>query len=98
MEKREQYLPVSNNRNITAPDSEDGGTNEDHEFSLPADGERNEYSDHHYDESTQPRKVVTSRHDHTEDDVPLPPMPIMNLEDPVGRTFLLDQKEDGQKF
>ena len=42
--------------------------------------------------------VITSRYDHTKDDVELPPMPIMNPEDLVGRTFLLDQQEDGQKF
>ena len=51
-----------------------------------------------YDDTKHPPKVVTSRYDHVEDDVELPPMPIINPEDLVGRTFLLDQQEDGQKF
>ena len=84
MRRKEDNLPVFPNRNITASDS-DGG-------------ERKKFSDHPYDEYTHPPNVVISRHDHTEDDVELLPMPIMNPEDLVGRNFLLDQREDGQKF
>ena len=75
-------------RNITALDSEDGKTSAIKKRSL---GDN-------YDESRQPSKVVTSRHDYTEDDTPLPPMPITNPEDLVGRTFLMEEQEDGQKF
>ena len=86
-------------RNITAPDSDDGQSAQDHYSTLPIDEEDREREGPKIcDESIHPTKVVTSRYDHTEDGVKLPPMPIMNPEDLVGRTFLLDQREDGQKF
>ena len=66
--------------------------------SVISNDKKTDLVSHPYDETKQPPKVVTSRHDHVEDDVELPPMPIMNPEDLVGRTFLLDQQEDGQKF
>ena len=85
-----------NDRNISAPDSEDGNAPQgvlrdtQDESQSPASP-----PDVSYDEFKKPPKVVTSRHDHTEDDIPLPSIPIMDPEDLVGLTFLLDNQEDG---
>ena len=91
--------PLVDDRNIAAPDSEDGNVTQDVPQGLQ-DVPQGPTSppDVPYDESKQPPKVVTSRHDHTEDDTPLPSMPIMDPQDLVGRTFLLDKQEDGQRF
>jgi len=98
--------PLADDRNISAPDSENGNVSQD----VPQDpqddpGDPQDFPqgpvsppDMPYDESKQPPKVVTSRHDHSEDDTPLPSMPIMNPEDLVGSTFLLDKQDDGQRF
>ena len=83
-------------KNITAPDSDYGETdNSDYGETIKP---KTESVNKPYDETKHPPKVVTSRYDHVEDDVELPPMPIMNPEDLVGRTFLLDKQEYGQKF
>ena len=88
MGRKDQDPQLSYDRDVTAPDSENGETCKISDTIF----------DDNYDESKQPPKVITSRHDYTEDDTPLPSMPIMNPEDLVGRTFLMDEQEDGQKF
>lgn len=98
MGRNQDNLPVFFDRNITAPDSEDGENEADIDLTSPIDGDTNESAELSYDEATYPPKVITSRYDHTEDNVDLPPMPIINPVDLVGRTSLLDQQEDGQKF
>ena len=45
-----------------------------------------------------PPAIVRSRHDEATDDIHPTAMPIVNPEDLIGRTFLLDEQEDGQKF
>ena len=99
MGRRLHNPPLVDDRNISAPDSEDGNIIQDVPQD-PQDVPQGPVSspDILYDESKQPLKVVTSRHDHSEDDTPLPSMPIMNPEDLVGRTFLLDKQEDEQRF
>ena len=90
MGRKQENIPVFPDRNITAPDSDDGENVDDINTTPPPDGETEDSTEPSYTESTHPPKVITSRYDHTEDDVELPPMPIMNPEDLVGRTFLLD--------
>ena len=91
MGRKQENIPVFPDRNITAPDSDYGDNVDDIDITSPTDGEKKDSTEPSYNESTHPPKVITSRYDHTEDDVKLPPMPIMNPEDLVGRTFLLDQ-------
>ena len=99
MGRKEHHLIDFPDQNITAPDSDDGQSGHDHHSTSPIDEEDGEIEGPKiYNESTHPPKVVTSRYDHTKDGSELPPMPIMNAEDLVGRTFLLDQQEDGKKF
>ena len=42
--------------------------------------------------------VLTSRQDRSPPDTHAEPMPILYPDDLVGRTFLLDPQEDGQRF
>ena len=98
MGRKQENIPVIPDRNITAPDSDDGENSDYIDTTPPPDGETKDSTESSYNESTHQPKVITSRYDHTEDDVEMPPMPIMNPKDLVGRTFLLHQEEDGQKF
>ena len=98
MGSNQDSLPVFPDRNITAPDSDDGETKDKIDLTSPTDGETNKSVDHSYNETIHPPKVIIYRYDHTEDDVDLSLMPIMNPEDLVGYIFLLGQQEDGQKF
>ena len=60
MGRKEHFSGDIDDRNITAPDSDDGEIEEITELVNP------------YNETKHPPKVVTSRYDHVEDDVKLP--------------------------
>ena len=42
--------------------------------------------------------IITYRYDYADDSNDLEPMPITDPESLIGRTFLMDKQEDGQKF
>ena len=71
---------------------------EDHLENVSEHEEMGRLSKKDFTPSDNPPKVVKSRHDDADHEIPPGPMPIINPTDLVGRTFLLDGQEDGQTF
>ena len=91
---RKSHISADNyDKDITEPNSENREIIIQNDL-LPANHKHNNT----YDELKPPPKVITSKNDHTEDDIPLPKMSITNPVDLIRRNFLLDQQEEEQKF